>query len=264
MEEQMSLFDMGGLTDDGAMRDPVSGNEVPPGSMATEVRDDVPAMLSEGEYIVPADVVRYYGVKFFEDLRGQAKSGLMDMERNGRIGGEPVDAPMAEGDLTPEEMAMLSQITGMYAGGDVRRPTEKMMSVGEALANMSIYEAINSPGIIWTPSGHQATTPEMKRELFRSMGLIQIAEESGDQTTRAFQVGGVVAPTMTTEDFTNEATQAGGFRLPTSVFTPTPPTTTAFKDASAVHSFFFRHHRQKTNQQNIPAAGATLVRQSLT
>jgi hypothetical protein len=38
MEEQMSLFDMGGLTDDGAMRDPVSGNDVPPGSMATEVQ----------------------------------------------------------------------------------------------------------------------------------------------------------------------------------------------------------------------------------
>jgi hypothetical protein len=190
MEEQMSLFDMGGLTDDGAMRDPVSGNDVPPGSMATEVRDDVPAMLSEGEYIVPADVVRYYGVKFFEDLRGQAKSGMMDMERNGRIGGEPVGAP--EDDLTPEELQMLAEITGMAVGGDVRRPTEKMMSVGEALANMSIYEAINSPGIIWTPSGHQATTPEMKRELFRSMGLIQIAEESGDQTTRAFQEGGVV------------------------------------------------------------------------
>jgi hypothetical protein len=190
MEEQMSLFDMGGLTDDGAMRDPVSGNEVPPGSMASEVRDDVPAMLSEGEYIVPADVVRYYGVKFFEDLRGQAKSGMMDMEQNGRIGGEPVGAP--QDDLTPEELQMLAEITGMAVGGDVRRPTEKMMSVGEALANMSIYEAINSPGIIWTPSGHQATTPEMKRELFRSMGLIQIAEESGDQTTRAFQEGGVV------------------------------------------------------------------------
>jgi len=118
MNEQMSLFDMGGLADDGAMRDPVSGNEVPPGSMATEVRDDVPAMLSEGEYIVPADVVRYYGVKFFEDLRGQAKSGMMDMERNGRIGGEPVGAP--EDDLTPEEMQMLAEITGMYAGGMVK------------------------------------------------------------------------------------------------------------------------------------------------
>jgi hypothetical protein len=118
MEEQMSLFDMGGLTDDGAMRDPVSGNEVPPGSMASEVRDDVPAMLSEGEYIVPADVVRYYGVKFFEDLRGQAKSGMMDMERNGRIGGEPVGDP--QDDLTPEELQMLAEITGMYAGGMVK------------------------------------------------------------------------------------------------------------------------------------------------
>ena len=38
-------------------------------SMAEEVRDDIPAQLSDGEYVVPADVVRYYGVKFFEDLR---------------------------------------------------------------------------------------------------------------------------------------------------------------------------------------------------
>ena len=218
MEEQMSLFDMGGLTDDGAMRDPVSGNEIPPGSMASEVRDDVPAMLSEGEYIVPADVVRYYGVKFFEDLRGQAKSGMMDMEQNGRIGGEPVGAP--EDDLTPEELQMLAEITGMAVGGDVRRPTEKMMSVGEALANMSIYEAINSPGIIWTPSGHQATTPEMKRELFRSMGLIQIAEESGDQTTRAFQEGGVVGQPFTPIPNYN----IPGFSLfqPTQTAAPTP------------------------------------------
>lgn len=123
MEEQMSLFDMGGLADDGAMRDPVSGNEVPPGSMASEVRDDVPAMLSEGEYIVPADVVRYYGVKFFEDLRSQAKSGLMDMEQNGRIGGEPVPGPGPgmEEELSPEEMAMLAELTGMYGGGMVRK-----------------------------------------------------------------------------------------------------------------------------------------------
>ena len=49
--------------------DPVSGNEVPLGARPEEVRDDIPANLSEGEYIVPADVLRYYGVKFFEDLR---------------------------------------------------------------------------------------------------------------------------------------------------------------------------------------------------
>ena len=55
--------------------DPVSGNDVPPGSLPEEVRDDIPAMLSEGEYVVPADVLRFYGVKFFEDLRNEAKIG---------------------------------------------------------------------------------------------------------------------------------------------------------------------------------------------
>ena len=39
--------------------DPVSGNEVPPGSLPEEVRDDIPARLSEGEYVVPADVLRF-------------------------------------------------------------------------------------------------------------------------------------------------------------------------------------------------------------
>ena len=72
--------------------DPVSGNEVPLGSMPEEVRDDIPAQLSEGEYVVPADVVRFFGVKFFEDLRTQAKQGFQQMEANGRIGGEPVEA----------------------------------------------------------------------------------------------------------------------------------------------------------------------------
>jgi hypothetical protein len=70
--------------------DPVSGNEVPLGSEPEEVRDDIDAKLSEGEYVVPADVVKYFGVKFFEDLRSQAKMGFSQMDANGRIGGEPV------------------------------------------------------------------------------------------------------------------------------------------------------------------------------
>ena len=88
MEEQTQMaFALGGSVEE---VDPVSGNEVPPGSLPEEVRDDIDARLSEGEYVVPADVVRYYGVKFFEDLRNQAKAGFEDMEANGRIGGQPV------------------------------------------------------------------------------------------------------------------------------------------------------------------------------
>ena len=90
----MSLFEEGGMKDDGLKKDPVSGNEIPPGSLAKEVRDDIPAQLSDGEYVVPADVVQYFGVKFFEDLRMEAKSGLKQMDETGRIGGEPVSVTM--------------------------------------------------------------------------------------------------------------------------------------------------------------------------
>ena len=94
MEQQMNLFEEGGMKDDGLDRDPVSGNEIPPGSLAKEVRDDIPAQLSDGEYVVPADVVQYFGVKFFEDIRAEAKRGLAEMEATGRIGGEPMAVDM--------------------------------------------------------------------------------------------------------------------------------------------------------------------------
>jgi len=99
----------GGMKDSGVDIDPVSGNEVPPGSLPEEVRDTVDAKLSVGEYVVPADVLQYYGMKFFEDLRKKAKEDLSQMEQNGRIGGEPVEE---EVDLTPEEMQMLQEVMG--------------------------------------------------------------------------------------------------------------------------------------------------------
>ena len=126
MEQQMEMFAVGGLDDDGMSRDPVSGNEIPPGSMANEVRDDVDAKLSDGEYVVPANVVRFFGVKFFEDLRSQAMQGLSAMEANGRIGGEPVPEAMpmqdqmagAANELTEQDMAMLQGM--MNEGGYVQ------------------------------------------------------------------------------------------------------------------------------------------------
>ena len=85
-------------------KDPVSGNTAPLGAKPEEVRDDIPAQLSEGEYVVPADVVRFYGVKFFEDLRTQAKEGFADMEANGRIGGEPIQ-PEGMEMVEPEDIS---------------------------------------------------------------------------------------------------------------------------------------------------------------
>ena len=118
MSRQMEMALTGGSND----VDPVSGNEVPPGSLPEEVRDDIDARLSEGEYVVPADVVRYFGVKVFEDMRMEAKIGLSQMDKDGRIGGEPMPAEGGmEGmqDITEEDLASLEQAmaTGVADGG---------------------------------------------------------------------------------------------------------------------------------------------------
>jgi len=140
MDEQTQMaFALGGSVED---VDPISGNEVPTGSLPEEVRDDIPAQLSEGEYVVPADVVRFYGVKFFEDLRTQAKEGFAEMEANGRIGGEPIppegmemvepedeDFPfdISELQTVAEDQPMVNMKDGGYLkgyneGGDVTTP----------------------------------------------------------------------------------------------------------------------------------------------
>ena len=83
-------MDLGEVPDNTIGVDPVSGNEIPLGSTAENVRDDIPTNLSEGEIVVPADVVNFHGVKLFEDLRKEAKMGYAEMAQNGRIGGEPM------------------------------------------------------------------------------------------------------------------------------------------------------------------------------
>lgn len=78
--------------------DPVSGNKVPPGAEAKEVRDDVPIMASENEYIIPANVVRYIGVEKLDALVQKAKDALGD---DAETGGEedPDELPFDINDL---------------------------------------------------------------------------------------------------------------------------------------------------------------------
>lgn len=71
---------------EGGSVDPVSGNDVPVGSTKEEVRDDIPAQLSEGEFVFPADVVRFIGLEKLMQIRQAAKEGLAKMERMGQMG----------------------------------------------------------------------------------------------------------------------------------------------------------------------------------
>ena len=153
MNRQMSMFEEGGIADDGMDRDPVSGNEIPSGSLASEVRDDIPAQLSEGEYVVPADVVRYFGVRVFEDMRNEAKMGLQSMEQDGRIGGEPVEPSqgMTEGDLAGLEEMMR---TGVADGGLMDKMAYTAMN--DPLVNKKLNEGGLSVGFA---TGGMAQSP---------------------------------------------------------------------------------------------------------
>lgn len=104
MEEQMELFEEGGLKEEGGMVDEESGNDVPTGSTKKEVRDDIPAMLSEGEFVFPADVVRFHGLEKLMELRQEAKMGIKKMEAMGQMGNAdeatlPDDIPFTMDDL---------------------------------------------------------------------------------------------------------------------------------------------------------------------
>lgn len=76
----------GGMPDESGTVDPVSGNKVPPGAMQEEVRDDISAKLSEGEFVFPADVVRYVGLERLMHIRDLAKRGLQKMSEQGQMG----------------------------------------------------------------------------------------------------------------------------------------------------------------------------------
>ena len=57
----------------------------PPGATKEEVADDQLVLLSEGELVVPANVVRYHGLGTYEGMRREALTGLQDMEQSGQI-----------------------------------------------------------------------------------------------------------------------------------------------------------------------------------
>tara|TARA_B000000557_G_scaffold68933_1_gene54367 strand:- start:33 stop:1946 length:1914 start_codon:yes stop_codon:yes gene_type:complete len=106
VEKQMEM-DLGEVPDNTIGVDPVSGNEIPLGSTAENVRDDIPANLSEGEIVIAADVVNFHGVKLFEDLRKEAKMGYAQMAEDGRIGGEPMMDDGVDIEFTIEDLEVM-------------------------------------------------------------------------------------------------------------------------------------------------------------
>jgi len=90
IQEQMEMFKNSDedveLLQEGGGVDTQSGNAVPLGGTQEGVRDDISANVSEGEMVIPAEVVRYHGVEAFMQMRDQAMMGYKKMEAMGQFG----------------------------------------------------------------------------------------------------------------------------------------------------------------------------------
>jgi len=86
-DDELPEMSCGGIMADPMMSgvDPVSGNPIPVGATAENVRDDIPAMISTDEYVLPAHVVKYHGLKHIMGLQEEAEMGLMAMSASGLI-----------------------------------------------------------------------------------------------------------------------------------------------------------------------------------
>ena len=72
----------------------------PPGATSDEVKDDQHVLLSEGELVVPANVVRYHGLGMYENLRREALQGLGEMEAAGQVDYVNNDVKTAQAGMT--------------------------------------------------------------------------------------------------------------------------------------------------------------------
>jgi Arc/MetJ-type ribon-helix-helix transcriptional regulator len=116
-DQMNNMLAEGGVMQEGGTVDPVSGNEVPVGAMQEEVRDDIDAKLSEGEFVFPADVVRFYGLEKLMMMRDKAKKGLQRMNEIGQMGNaeEVPDGEALFGDKEMDDDMFSSEIDSIMA-----------------------------------------------------------------------------------------------------------------------------------------------------
>jgi hypothetical protein len=134
------------MMQEGGTIDPVSGNEVPVGSMQEEVRDDIDAKLSEGEFVFPADVVRFIGLEKLMKIRDQAKQGLQRMEEMGQMGNaEEVGASPDE--MFEDDDNFESELDSVMSEVEAEEGVVKEFAAGGFLSGLDLERAPKNPMI---------------------------------------------------------------------------------------------------------------------
>ena len=231
-KQQMELFELGelqkkgGLKDQGETVDPQSQNQVPVGSLKKEVRDDVPINISEGEFVLPADVVRYHGLEKLMNLRQDAKSGLKLMDEMGQMGN-------SDEATLPDDMPFKPQ-KFQQGGLNINQPQVNQQNVvpgvttqqpGQLPKRRSVYD-ITPPKV---------TTP--KKPTYTTTGQPQYKPRTDTAATPPYSslVGAPFGqlPRSETKRFVNEETGEELY-IPFVNGQPIYPIPTGFKEAATI------------------------------
>tara|TARA_E500000305_G_scaffold7947_2_gene5707 strand:- start:227 stop:2047 length:1821 start_codon:yes stop_codon:yes gene_type:complete len=201
MAKQMDMFDNGGLMDEGGTVDPVSGNDVPPGSNQEEVRDDIPAQLSEGEFVFPADVVRFIGLEKLMMIRQRAKAGLQRMDDMGQMGNSeeaimPDDLPFSIDDLDMEDDGLEMAQGGVVqaANGTFVQPTPTNPNAGV------FYNPASQPTTGVAAAPMQAASAGAAPSIGQAATPVQAASAGQPTMFTNYQLPQAPVPVMTPPD----------------------------------------------------------------
>jgi len=178
--DELNLKEGGSVEEVDFVKEKSEKNDPPPGATPEEVADDIPAMLSEGEYVLPANVVKYIGLERIMDMHRGVLREIQQMEDLGMIqnvdeNGKPEDDDKEMTFLEPEEGVM--QETIIIAG----KPKDGMMcppKLNEGAAinrNVDIGDLRENIASERSPEGFTTTYDP-------SVGIIKIKTPSGNIT----------------------------------------------------------------------------------
>jgi hypothetical protein len=192
----------------------------PPGATPEEVADDIPAYLSTGEYVLPANVVRYYGLAKIKDLHQNALFELQQMEDLGMI--QNVDHNGEEEDdddemtfiQEPKTLLVIESSKGLMRpmhfseGGNPNEPGEGEPASGVASESQGSADQGSDPAETGTAQAEEQAAAdiaaadlekEVTEDVLGLFGTGLTAEDIAKQTTpgRALAAIGAIAGALT-------------------------------------------------------------------
>ena len=181
--DELNLKEGGSVKEVDFVKEKSEKNDPPPGATPEEVADDIPAMLSEGEYVLPANVVKYIGLERIMDMHRGVLREIQQMEDLGMIqnvdeNGKPEDDDKEMTFLEPEDGMMcppeLNEGAAINRNVDIGDLRENIASERSPEEFTTTYDP--SVGIIKikTPSGNITVDDTI-------VNYNQDPDQSGDQ-----------------------------------------------------------------------------------